>query len=219
MFEGDELELMLGYISALLGCCIWLLIATLFSLPVSGTHSIVGSTIGMAIVSKGLGVIKWLEVAKIASSWVISPLLSGGVSVLMFLFVKRFILKSENPLNSGLALLPIIYTLTIFINLGGILEAAPPLLGLHLVPWWGRLIILAGVSVIMYLVVWLILVPFLEQKIYPILPKNLKSSKAKVAPKSHDTQSTFSAESYFDSKKISNKIEIGVVNTVFEMPR
>ena len=64
-FDGFELELMLGYVSALSGCCIWLIMATILNLPVSGTHSIVGATIGMAIVSKGFGVIKWSEVLKI----------------------------------------------------------------------------------------------------------------------------------------------------------
>jgi len=62
---GHELELMLGYVSALSGCCIWLIIATVLNLPVSGTHSIVGATIGMAIVSKGFMVIQWMEVLRI----------------------------------------------------------------------------------------------------------------------------------------------------------
>jgi solute carrier family 20 (sodium-dependent phosphate transporter) len=66
-FEGDELTLMLGYVSALTGCCIWLIVATVLNLPVSGTHSIVGATIGMAIVSKGFSVIKWLEILKIGN--------------------------------------------------------------------------------------------------------------------------------------------------------
>jgi sodium-dependent phosphate transporter len=58
IFRGDELELMLGYLSALVSCAIWLIIATVFGMPVSGTHSIVGATIGMAIVSKGFKVEK-----------------------------------------------------------------------------------------------------------------------------------------------------------------
>ena len=71
LFKGDELELMLGYISALSGCCIWLILATALGLPVSGTHSIVGSTIGMAVVSKGFKVVKWLVMVKIVASWFI----------------------------------------------------------------------------------------------------------------------------------------------------
>ncbi len=56
IFRGDELELILGYLSALASCAIWLIIATIFGMPVSGTHSIVGATLGMAIVSKGFKV-------------------------------------------------------------------------------------------------------------------------------------------------------------------
>jgi sodium-dependent phosphate transporter len=71
-FEGDEITLMLGYVSALTGCCIWLIVATILNLPVSGTHSIVGATVGMAIVSKGFGVVKWLEVGRIGKNFILA---------------------------------------------------------------------------------------------------------------------------------------------------
>lgn len=93
-FAGAEVELMLGYVSALSGCCVWLIIATILNLPVSGTHSIVGATIGMAIVSKGIKVIKWFEIGKIVMSWFISPILSGVVSLLLFIIIRKFILRA-----------------------------------------------------------------------------------------------------------------------------
>ena len=65
----EPLLLMLGYVSALTGCCIWLIVATVLNLPVSGTHSIVGATIGMAIVSKNLEVVKWKKVLEIGKGF------------------------------------------------------------------------------------------------------------------------------------------------------
>jgi len=172
-FEGHEIELMLGYVSALSGCCIWLILATILNLPVSGTHSIVGATIGMAIVSKGIRVIKWLEVLKIVSSWFISPLLSGLVSLLMFVVIRKFILRAPSPLKAGLRYLPAIYTITIFVNIGGVIESSPPLLGIDKIPWWGKLILTFGISVLVYLGIWLILVPFMKRKVEKTLASTI----------------------------------------------
>jgi hypothetical protein len=67
-------------------------------------------------------------------------------------------------MNSGLRLLPAIYTFTIVINFGGILESALPLLYFDRIPWWGRIIFVLGVAIIVFLVVMLIIVPVLRRK-------------------------------------------------------
>ena len=64
-FADDPTILMFGYVSSLVGCCIWLILATILNLPVSGTHSIVGAVLGMAIVTKPFTVIKWGKIATI----------------------------------------------------------------------------------------------------------------------------------------------------------
>ena len=50
---------MIGSLSALSGTGIWLIVATFFNLPVSGTHSVVGATMGYALVAHGLSGVKW----------------------------------------------------------------------------------------------------------------------------------------------------------------
>lgn len=200
-FKGQEIELMLGYVSALSGCCIWLILATILNLPVSGTHSIVGATIGMAIVSKGFMVIQWLEVLKIVCSWFISPLLSGVVSLVMFVLIRRFILRASDPLKAGLRYLPAIYTITIFVNVGGVIESAPPLLGFDKIPWWGKMIMTVSISVIVYLSIWLILVPVMKKKIQRTMANTLAMQLDEVEEKQKLNSLTYENSGVDSTKK------------------
>jgi sodium-dependent phosphate transporter len=58
-------------------------------------------------------------------SWFVSPVLSGAMSVGLFMLINRFILKTKNPLNSGFLSMPIFYGVTLFINLFSIIHDGP----------------------------------------------------------------------------------------------
>lgn len=120
LYEGFEKELMLGMLATLCGCAIWLLIATYFKLPVSTTHSIVGATVGFGLVARGSKGIQWGSIGLIASSWVISPLLAGAISIAIYMLIYRFILKARHPFEACLTALPVIWGVVVFINVIGI---------------------------------------------------------------------------------------------------
>ena len=84
IFAGDPQAFVLGMLSALLAAGLWLQIASSFGWPVSTTHSIVGAIIGFGVVYGGMSAVHWDKVGTIAASWIISPLMSGTLSFLIF---------------------------------------------------------------------------------------------------------------------------------------
>lgn len=130
--EGPLL-LALGMFSALLAAGIWLQIATMWGLPVSTTHSIVGAVTGFGVVALGFSAIQWNAVAAIAGSWVVSPLMGALIAWGMFAFVRGTILRSVDPADAVrrigpflVALVTMILVLSfIYKALGNVLEDPP----------------------------------------------------------------------------------------------
>jgi len=104
---SDEPELLIyGMMSALLAAGIWLLIATTFGWPVSTTHSIVGAIVGFASVGISVEAVNWMQVGNIAASWVISPVLAGSFSFLLYMSVRRLVFDTEDPFTSAKRAIP-----------------------------------------------------------------------------------------------------------------
>ncbi|XP_051965066.1 sodium-dependent phosphate transporter 1-A-like [Xyrauchen texanus] len=165
MYNGSEVVLMAGSISAMFGSAAWQLLASFLKLPISGTHCIVGATIGFSMVARGRQGVKWLELLRIVASWFLSPLLSGGMSAILFYFVRKYILNKDDPVPNGLRALPVFYAVTMGINLFSIMFTGAPMLGFNSLPWWGTLLISLGFALITAGVVWFIVCPLLKKKI------------------------------------------------------
>lgn len=165
LYEGAEEVLMLGCVAALASSAVWLLVATFLKLPISGTHSIVGSTIGFSLVARGVQGLKWSTLGTIVGSWFISPVLSGIVSILLFLAIRRFILRAQEPLKAGFRSLPIFYGVTFFINVISVVLDGPKLLYMDNIPTWIALTASFGLSLLVALLTQLVVVPLQRRKI------------------------------------------------------
>ena len=119
-----------GMMGAILAAATWLLVATYFGLPVSTTHSIVGSVLGfgMVIFWDDLSVIEWTTVGKIVSSWIVSPLLAGGFSCLVFIVIQRLVLYKRDMVGAARKVAPfLIFLVVTIISLVTIYKGLKPL--------------------------------------------------------------------------------------------
>jgi sodium-dependent phosphate transporter len=137
----------LGMLAALIGATFFLLLATFAKVPVSTTHAIVGGVVGMTMVGAkgGAGCLNWKwkgGLTSIIASWVISPVLSGGmpswgsnprladarsicyscirapihigtaIGAGVYAATSRLTTRSRSPLRHALRLLPVLYSLS-----------------------------------------------------------------------------------------------------------
>ena len=98
--------LLYGMLASLLAAGVWLLIASKNGWPVSTTHSIVGAIVGFAMVGIGMDAVHWDKVGFIVASWVVSPLLAGFISYMLFRSVLNLILNTEHPFDNAKKYVP-----------------------------------------------------------------------------------------------------------------
>lgn len=88
--------LVYGMLASLLAAATWLALASMKGWPVSTTHTVVGAIVGFAAVGISVDAVAWGKVGTIASSWVVSPLLSGTIAFGLFVSVQYLILDHED---------------------------------------------------------------------------------------------------------------------------
>ncbi|XP_062110411.1 inorganic phosphate transporter 2-1, chloroplastic [Humulus lupulus] len=123
VFQGKDSLLFAGLLSSLAAAGTWLQVASYFGWPVSTTHCIVGSMVGFGLVYGGSGAVFWSSLARVTSSWVISPLMGAAASFLVYKCIRRFVYSAHNPGEAAAASAPI----AVFMGVTGISFAAFPL--------------------------------------------------------------------------------------------
>jgi PiT family inorganic phosphate transporter len=108
IFQGTPEIFVLGMLAALLAAGVWLNLATFLGLPVSTTHSIIGSIVGFGLLVGGVSAIHWGKLGFVVMSWVVSPICGGLVAWTIFTFIKRTVLTSWNPVRAARRIVPIL---------------------------------------------------------------------------------------------------------------
>ncbi|XP_021743269.1 inorganic phosphate transporter 2-1, chloroplastic-like [Chenopodium quinoa] len=123
VFQGKDTLLFAGLLSSLAAAGTWLQVASYYGWPVSTTHCIVGSMVGFGLVYGGANAVFWSSLAKVASSWIFSPVLGAAMSFLVYKCIRRFVYSAENPGQAAAASAPI----AVFMGVTAISFAAFPL--------------------------------------------------------------------------------------------
>ena len=97
LLAGAPDKLMLGMFAALIASGIWVHLATVFGMPVSTTHSIVGAVVGFGMLSVGVGAISWGKIITIAISWIVSPLSGAIIAGGIYYLIRHKVFRADAP--------------------------------------------------------------------------------------------------------------------------
>lgn len=163
-YSDAPVDLFFGQIAALGGCSAWLSLATCFGMPVSTTHSLVGGTLGYSFVLRGLEGVRGTKILLVVLSWVVSPVLSGASSVLIYIILDVAVLRRNDPFRWGLWMLPVFYFICIAFIVFVVTWKGSRVLHFDRVPVWLSLLVAVVIGSIAAIVVQLILIPRLKNK-------------------------------------------------------
>jgi PiT family inorganic phosphate transporter len=105
----DNAEIFIwAMMAALISSALWVNLATWIGAPVSTTHAVVGGVMGAGIAAAGLGAVNWPTMGAIAASWVISPLLGGGIAALFLYLIKSRIIYRDDKIAAARFWVPIL---------------------------------------------------------------------------------------------------------------
>jgi len=114
-FEHDPYVLALGMSFVNVGSGLWVLVATVLSMPVSTTHAVVGAVMGIGIAAWGVDGVVWDYEKKgffsVLASWFISPVASGTLAAIFYMTTKILVLKlpDDEAVKRGLKLMPLYF--------------------------------------------------------------------------------------------------------------
>ncbi len=94
--------------AALISSALWVNLATWVGAPVSTTHSVVGGVMGAGIAAAGFAAVNWPTMAKIAASWVISPVLGGAIAAMCLAFIKAKIIYQDDKIAAAKRWVPVL---------------------------------------------------------------------------------------------------------------
>lgn len=90
--DQEDERLMLG---ASLSAFLFIMSASFFGMPISGTHTVIGALIGAGLAGLAADTINWGKFIQTVMSWFISPVLSAFLAGLLFIIICSLTLRGH----------------------------------------------------------------------------------------------------------------------------
>ncbi|KAG8731358.1 Na+/Pi symporter [Ceratobasidium sp. 423] len=171
IFNQDPAMLLLAMVCAVCASSLWLTMATRLSMPVSTTHSIIGSLIGVGVAAGGAKSVKWgwngNGVAFVFASWVIAPAVAGGFAAVVFLITKFVVLRREGDASVkwGLIVAPVYFFVVSGVLTMAVLWKGSPSLGLDELPPGEMAAAILGTAAVVALLSIIFWLPFVHSRV------------------------------------------------------
>jgi phosphate/sulfate permease len=96
-------------LAVLCGAFVWLAVATYLEVPVSTTHALIGSLIGLCWHLGRGAALNFYTLGKLAVTWVVSPVMAAALAYVAYSLLARFVLHAANPRAQVARFLPWMY--------------------------------------------------------------------------------------------------------------
>ena len=125
--DGCEgvLTFAVGMISVLAGTGSTTLLATLYGLPISASHGVIGGLLAVGLVSHGSAGIGWAPLEQTVVAWVASPLLGGITAGALNFVVITAVHRTRAPARRAQLLQPLFVAITVAVAVAFILITGP----------------------------------------------------------------------------------------------
>lgn len=163
VFTRNRDEVIMGMTCASFSAGLWLYLSTVFGLPVSITHTVIGSIIGFAVYSTGgFGVIEVPGLTVVVLSWIVAPVAAFVVTAAIFYVIRRFILlRTGQSFDLTVTVLPYLLGLSMLCGLMFIIIEQPLILERTLAYWvpvlwqFATLLLLTAAMCVCYVIIFL----------------------------------------------------------------
>jgi len=108
-------EIVIGAMAALIASTVWIIFATIWGMPVSTTHSVVGGMVGFGIAAAGIHAVNWLKMGAIVLTWIVSPLVGGLLAFITFKVISWTILHRSDPVKASRFWAPFLIGIAFFV--------------------------------------------------------------------------------------------------------